>query len=129
MRLEKYSRVPAVQSARHRGRALIGLAVLLCIALFGLGRAPATAMPEVRATAEAAMAAQSAPMLSERMPCALCYVAPAPNANAFSGEGKGTESPTWWVHAAPVVVAVRILATDRRLDRVPIRISFCRWLD
>jgi hypothetical protein len=129
MRLAMHSSVPAVRSAGRRGRALIGLVVLLCIALLGIGRASATATPQVRAIAETAMAAQSAPMLSDRMPCALCYIASAPNANASNGEGKETETPTWWVHASPVVAPVRIPATDSRLDRVPIRISFCKWLD
>ena len=128
MRLERYLSVQAVQGAGHRG-ALRGLALVLCLALLGIGRASAMETLQVRATVEAAMPAQGAPMLSDRMPCALCYVAPAPNANAFSSEGKEAESPTWWVHAPPAAATVRILAIAHRRDRVPIRISFCRWLD
>lgn len=94
MRMEQIMCATPLHSAGHRGLSLAGVAIVLCLSLLGIGRASAMETPEVRATAEAAMAAQRAPMLSDRMPCALCYVAPAPNANAFSGEGKETESPT-----------------------------------
>lgn len=116
---------------RLRGRcAFIGAALLVCAALLGTGaRASVTSMQEARATTAATLTAPGMPMASGSRPCALCYIAPTPSPHAFTGEGREPEPLTWWVHAEPTPAAVRFLATVDRPDRVPIRITFCRWLD
>ncbi len=111
----------------------IGAALLLCVALVGTGaRASILSVPsmqEARATTASTMTASGMPMVSDGMPCALCYIAPAVSPHAFKGEGKEPEPLSWWVHAEPTPAAARIPATVSRRDRVPIRVAFCRWLD
>lgn len=108
----------------------VGAALLLCVALAATGaRASVGSMPEARAATASTMAAPGMPMVSDGMPCALCYIAPTPSPHAFTGEGKEPEPLTWWVHAEPTPAAVRFLTTARPRDRVPIRLAFCRWLD
>ena len=110
--------------------AFVGAALLICVVLAGTGaRASALAIPEARAATASTMAAPGMPMVSDGMPCALCYIAPTPSPHAFTGEGKEPEPLTWWVHAEPIPAAVRFLTTVSRRDRVPIRVAFCRWLD
>lgn len=114
----------------RRSCAFVGAALLICMALAGAGaRASVLAMQEARAATVATMAAPGMPMVSDGMPCALCYIAPIPSPHAFTGEGKEPEPVTWWVHAEPVPAAVRFLTTVSCRDRVPIRVAFCRWLD
>ena len=110
--------------------AFVGAALLLCVALAGTGAcAPVLSMPEARAATASTMATPGMPIVSDGMPCALCYIAPTPSSHAFSGEGREPEPLTWWVHAEPTPAAVRFLTTVRLRDRVPIRVAFCRWLD
>lgn len=110
-------------------RAGVGFVVLIGVALMGAG---ATAMDsgtqEMRTEPASTMTAPAMPMLSGGMPCALCYIAPAPGLQAYTGEGKEPEPLTWWVHALPTLAQARLTDTNSR-DRVPIRIACCKWLD
>lgn len=120
--------------ARHehlqRWCVIVGAAALLCLALLGAGaRASNLPTQEVRATPAAQMSAQGMPMASDRMPCALCYVAPAPSAHTSTGEGKEPEAATWWLRDPSIPSTVRFLAAESSRVPVPIRIAFCRWLD
>ena len=110
--------------------AFVGTALLFCVVLAGTGaRASGLSIQEARAATASTMAAPGMPMVSDGMPCALCYIAPTPSSHAFTGEGKEPEPLTWWVHAGLAPAAVRFLTTVSRRDRVPIRVAFCRWLD
>lgn len=110
--------------------AFVGAALLLCVALAGAGAgASVLSMQEARAATASTMAAPGMPMVSDGMPCALCYVAPTPSSHAFTGERNEPEPLTWWLRAEPMPAAVRFLTTVSRRDRVPIRVAFCRWLD
>jgi hypothetical protein len=101
----------------------------LCLALIGTGaRAASLAMPEVRAT-PAEVTSHGMPAASDCMPCALCYVAPAPSSHVVTIEAKEFESITWWVPVPPAPTVRRFLSNPRCREHVPIRISFCRWLD
>ncbi len=113
-----------------RWRLALGAAVFLCVALLASGaRASAPPVQEMSASAASPVAAQSMPMASDRRPCALCYVAPAPSAHTTTGEGKEPESATWWAREEPIPSTVRFLAAESSRVPVPIRITFCRWLD
>ncbi len=68
-------------------------------------------MPEVRATPAAAITSQGVPAVSNYMPCALCYIAPAPSSHVVTVEAKEFESFTWWVHVPP------------RTGRAPLRVQ------
>ena len=114
----------------HRWRALSSFALLVCLALLGGGaRASAPAIQEARPAMVSTMAAPSMPMASDRMPCAVCCIAPAPSTHGFSGEGKEPESPAWCVHDQRTPATVRFLETGSSRVKVPIRIAYCRWLD
>ena len=111
-----------------RWGALRGLVLWLCLALLGAGvQAAPRAMQEADASSAAAMDSRSMSAFVDCVPCASCYLAPAPQ--GFSGKGKEPEEPVWRVPAAPLADA------DDRIDsggwhpRVPVRIAFCRWLD
>ena len=112
------------------GCAFACAALLFCLALAGSGaHASVPAMQDAWSTPASTMVAPSMPMVSDGMPCALCYIAPTPSSHAFTGENKEPEPLTWWVHAEPIPAAVRFLTTVSRRDRVPIRVALCRWLD
>lgn len=114
----------------RRWPAIAAALAWLCLALIGTGaRASSLAMPEVRATPAAAMTSQGVPAASDCMPCALCYIAPAPSSHGVTVEAKEFESFTWWVHLPPVPAEHRFLSNPRCREHVPIRITFCRWLD
>lgn len=113
-----------------RWRLALGAAVFLWVALLASGAgASAPPMQEMSASAASLVAAQSMPKASDRMPCALCYVAPAPSAHTTTGEGKEPESATWWARGQPIPSTVRFLAGEDSRVPVPIRIAFCRRLD
>lgn len=108
----------------------LGAAVFLCLTLIASGaRAAASPMQEMSAVATPPAAAQSMPMASDCVPCALCYVAPAPSAHTTTGEGKEPESATWWARDQSIPSTIRFLAGEGSRVPVPIRIAFCRWLD
>ena len=114
----------------HRWAAITAALVWLCLALIGTGaRASTAAMPEVRATLAAAMTSQGIPAASDCMPCALCYIAPAPSSHGGTVEAKHFESITWWVHVPPEPAERRFVSNPRCREHVPIRITLCRWLD
>lgn len=114
-----------------RWRLALGAAVLLFLCLLASG-ARASAPPEreeMSATAPSPVAAQSRPMASGCMPCALCYVAPAPKAHSYTGECKEPELATWWARRETIPSKVRILGIKSSHVPVPIRIALCRSLD
>ena len=114
----------------HRWGAIAVALVWLCLALTVTGaRASSTTMLEVRVTPATAMTSQSVPAALDCMPCALCYVATAPNSHVVTVEAKEFESFTWWVHVPPVLAEHRFPSNPRCREHVPIRIAFCRWLD
>jgi hypothetical protein len=115
----------------HRGwSAFVGFAVLVGAVLMDAGAgAMVLPMQDVRAAPASTMATPDMPTISHGMPCALCYVAPAPGSHGFTGDGNEPEALAWWVHAQSTPKKVRLLAVANRRDRVPIRIALCRWLD
>ena len=114
----------------HRWAAIAAALVWLCLALIGTGaRASTSGMSEVRATPAAAMTSQGSPAASDCMPCALCYIAPAPSLHVVTIEAKEFESFGWRVHVPPALPERRFLANPRCREHIPIRITFCRWLD
>ena len=119
----------------RRGRELSG-ALLLFLTLVGVGAearsAPASSqvVRSVMAPAMVSMAdAHQMPGLAACLPCAGCYIAPAPATHGFSGEGKEPEAQAWHVQAVPVPTADWWLDMGREHPRLPVRIAFCRWLD
>lgn len=115
---------------RHRWAAIATALVWLCLALIGTdAHASSSAMPEVWATPDAATTSQGVPAALDCMPCALCYVAPAPSSNVVTVVANEFESSTWWVHTPAAPTQRRFLSNPRCLEHVPIRIAFCRWLD
>jgi hypothetical protein len=102
----------------------------MCLALLGGGaQAVVPTLQDMRPVVVSAMASQSMPMASDRMPCATCCIAPAPSTHGFNGEGKEPEPPAWWVHDQRNPTKVRFLETGSSRVPVPIRIAYCRWLD
>ena len=111
-----------------RWGALRGLVLWLCLALLGAGvQAAPRAMQEAKATSAATMDSRSMPAFMDCMPCAGCYLAPAPQ--GFSGEGKEPKELVWRVPAIPLPDADDWIDSGGWRPRVPVRIAFCRWLD
>ena len=114
----------------RRWHAFMGVSVLVCVALLGgSARAFAPTLEEARPAMVSAMASPSLPMVSDGMPCAICCIAPAPATHGFSGEGKESEASTWPVPAQRTSPTVRFLETVTGRVPIPIRITYCRWLD
>ncbi|VTU44391.1 hypothetical protein [Variovorax sp. RA8] len=113
----------------RRWRARFGVALFLCLALLGAGaRASMPVMQQAGPQAISIIASESMPMASDRMPCARCYVAPAPASHGFSGECREHEAPIWRVHA-PSMLDAENFDMGGQLVRLPVRILYCRWLD
>ena len=114
----------------HRWVAIAAAVVWLCLALIGPGaRASNSALPESAAMPAAAMTNQGVPAALDCMPRALCYIAPAPNLHVVTIEAKEIESFAWWTLDPPAPSERRFLTNPRCREHVPIRITFCRWLD
>ena len=120
---------------QRRGRELSG-ALLLFLTLVGVGAearsAPASSQ-EARSVVAPAMVsmadAHQMPGLANCLPCAGCYIAPAPATHGFSGEGKEPEARAWHVHKVPVSTDDGCLHIGGEHQRLPVRIAFCRWMD
>ena len=111
-----------------RWGGLRGLVLWLCLVLLGAGvQAAPRAMQEAKATSAATMDSRSMPAFMDCMPCAGCYLAPAPQ--GFSGEGKEPKELVWRVPAIPLPDADDWIDSGGWRPRVPVRIAFCRWLD
>jgi hypothetical protein len=116
----------------HRWYAVAAALVWLCLALIATGaHASSSATQEVRAVPVPAHAvtSQGMPEAGHCMPCALCYVAPAPSSHVVTVEGNQFESFARWVDVPPLPAEPRALSNPRSREHVPIRVSFCRWLD
>ena len=110
-------------------RAFGGVAVLLCLALLGMGAQASPSLVAPVPTIEAsAMAPQSMPAAMDCLPCAICYISPAPSTQGFSGECKEAEAPAWRVHAAAELPTAFCDTGGWHLP-LPVRIAYCRWLD
>jgi len=112
-----------------RWRGFIGVAVFLCLALAGAGaRASIAEMQQARRLQAPPAASHATPAAVDCMPCAGCYVAPAPSAHGCGGEGKEPDATGWQAQAAPSPRLRRSSETAGVRARVPVRIAFCRWL-
>ena len=69
------------------------------------------------------------PSLADCLPCAGCYIAPAPATHGFRSEGKEPEARAWHVHKVPVSTDDGCLHIGGEHQRLPVRIAFCRWMD
>ena len=120
------------QCLQQRCRALLCVALLLCLSLLGTGaRASVATAQDAGPAAILVRVSASTPMASECMPCCVrCYVAPAPSAHGISCESDEGEAPVW---ARPVQKTSPAPAwffdTGGRRSRWPVRIAFCRWLN
>jgi len=109
-----------------------GLAWLLWAVLLA---APATsaiagASPATQQNIQQAMAEPTSvemPMAADCQPCALCYVAPIPSPQAFSGSA-GEPSAVEWARSPKASVTWSSVA-GAPATRIAVRIAFCRCLD
>jgi hypothetical protein len=113
--------------------AFVGAWVFLCLALVsGTSRASMTSMAptaEARPMVASAMPAAVMPQMLDCMPCAGCYVAPAPVAQGVSAEPGGTNEPAWRVHDPAQPDTTQTSNPGGWPPRLPVRIAYCRWLD
>jgi hypothetical protein len=94
----------------HRWCAVAAALLWLCLGLIATGaHASSSAPQEVRAMSAHAITSQGMPEASDCMPCALCYVAPAPISHVVTVEAKEFESFTWWVHLPSVPAESQVL--------------------
>ena len=115
----------------HQWRVVASAALLLWLALLATGvqAADTAAMQEAWPVVASAMGADSTPMASDCMPCALCCTAPAPTTQGFSGESKQCDEPVWRIHVPPVPDSTWRPNTGGWRPRLPVRVVYCRWLD
>jgi hypothetical protein len=76
-----------------------------------------------------AMASQSRPQLSNSMPCARCFAAPAPAVQGVSAEPGEPTEPAWRAQVSAAPDSSAFMDAGNQLPRLPVRIAFCRWLD
>ena len=112
-----------------RVRALASAALALSLVIIGTqADASALVLEEVRPTAATAMSSQSMPAAFDCMPCARCFVAPAPATHGSGGDDQAPEELRWHVPRPPAFNAI-FFDTGSRYIALPVRIAFCRWLD
>lgn len=76
-----------------------------------------------------AMASHARPQMSDSMPCARCFAAPAPAVQGVSAEPGEPTEPAWRAHATAAPDSCLLMDAGNQLPRLPVRIAFCRWLD
>lgn len=110
-------------------RLLVRAALALSVVLLGVqASASEVVREEARPSAvSSAMSSQSMPAASDCMPCARCYVAPAPATHSFNGDDQPPEERWWHVHQPSVPNSV-FFDTGGWHVALPVRIAFCRWL-
>lgn len=115
---------------RSLSLAVAGVWLILCLVLVsGDALASATRMAQARPVTSSAMPSAAIPQMLDCLPCARCYVAPAPVAVGVV-EPAGTDEPAWRVHDPALLYTTR--ATPDRgggPPRLPMRIAYCRWLN
>lgn len=75
------------------------------------------------------MPASAMPQMLDCLPCAGCYVAPAPTVQGGSAEPGQSGEPAWRCHSVALSDATRAADTGGWPPRLPVRIAYCRWLD
>lgn len=118
----------------ERGRIVPALVVLLALTGAAVGVGARAEMPAPR-PAHAVMAQTEMPMagshtgsvLTDCMPCALCYAAPGIAVQGFSGESKEPVTPTWMDMAERPEARATVDMYRRRQSLLPLRIAYCRW--
>ena len=122
---------------RFGGGRPCGAAVLcLCLSLLlGTAARAAVSAQEIQHAGPVMTATAASRPLPSRaddcQTCAVCAIAPAPAAHAFTAEGEAREQApvAWLTHATKTPTPIWFFdAGDGRL-RWPVRIAFCRWLD
>ena len=106
-------------------RAALALSLVLLVAQ---ARATVRVLEEARPAAASAMDSRPLPAAFDCMPCARCYVAPAPATHGSGGDDQPAEELRWHVQAPPAFSAI-FSDTGGRYVALPVRIAFCRWLD
>lgn len=112
---------------RYIGMLLTSL-FLLCLA-----SCPATASTTDAQIASSMTAVadgeKSMPMISDCMPCALCYLASAPEAPTGFDEKYAITTAALWFAPTTVVTTAARAHTGGEYRRLPVRIVYCRWLN
>lgn len=111
-----------------RWRAVIGATVLLCLASLGVAaRTSVAAVLQTESPRHAGPISHAMPAVSDCLPCAGCYVAPAPSAHGFGGEGTEADAPQWRPQAVPLRNQQGCSTSEPHVQ-LPVRTAFCRWL-
>lgn len=118
---------------RHRWWHFVATLAWACLALACTGAHASSLAPrvvqEVRAEAVETRNDERMPGATDCRPCALCFVAPAPERHTFAGDSKAATEWPPPIAAAPQAPAMRAAWRRTCREHVPIRIAFCRWLD
>lgn len=103
--------------------------LILCLALpLSVARAEPFAMQEIAAFPMAAMSTPAMPEAMDCLPCASCYVAPAPATTGFVGKCRESLTLLRWIRPQAYLTSCSSFDGGTGRSRVPIRIAFCRWL-
>lgn len=101
-----------------------------CLALMG-GAAQASTLLTAQAwpLEVSAMPATAMTQTRDCMPCARCYVAPAPVALGVIAQPGHTNEPGWRAHDLVQLATTPGIHPRGWPLRLPVRILYCRWLD
>lgn len=69
------------------------------------------------------------PMISDCIPCALCYLASAPEAPNGFDEKYAVTATYLWIAPIRLVAYAAHIHTGGDYSRLPVRIVYCRWLN
>lgn len=113
--------------ARALQRALQAAALaFFAAALAGPAHAIGSVVNTAPAMAQAVAQANPMPSAFDGLPCASCYLAPAPTVHGFTGELEEPNQAAWQLLAKPSTIE-KPLDLPQREESVPLRVAYCCW--
>lgn len=102
-------------------------ALVLCAAgLAGPAHAAGSVVKTAPKMTQAVAQAKPMPSAFDGLPCASCYLAPAPTVHGFTGEFEEPKQAAWQLLAKPSPTE-KPLGLPKREESVPLRVAYCCW--
>lgn len=122
-RSELYLRCARALQRVLRAAALAFFAATLAGPVHALGAVASN----VSAMAQAVAQENPMPSAFDCLPCASCYLAPAPTAHGFTGEADETRQAAWQLVTKPLASAQKPRDLSKTEASVPLRVANCCW--
>lgn len=106
---------------------LVAALVLCAAGMAGPAHAAGSVMKTVPEMTQAVARANPMSRAFDGLPCASCYMAPAPTVHGFTGELEEPKQAAWQLLAKPSASTQKPLDLPKREESVPLRVTYCCW--